>query len=244
MASGVEEGSGFRNYRKAEGKAFIDSEFQIATFSHIPPALEPKVSSLLLDRRNAIVSLLEADTLALDDLDFSELEKKLRVFFVRIFNDINAYSLPELHPNYEERSESFSKSLPEEELVSLSNSQVASILTAMKQVPDSAGVVDLGDLDDFLDGESWSNSHRKKARSGTPIASRKSRTGGAWTEEETNALEEGMELYGNDWKTIKEHFSQTLSRRTNVNLKDRARNVKRKRIKENLPLGIWHLACG
>ena len=73
---------------------------------------------------------------------------------------------------------------------------------------------------------------------------KKSRLGGMWTEAETDALEKGMEMFGNDWKTIRDHFSKTLERRSNVNLKDRARNVKRRRIKEGIPLGIWHLACG
>lgn len=244
LASGVEEDNRFRNYRGTEGIAFIDSEFQMATLSHLPKALEPRVSSLLSDRRDTIVSLLEANTLTLDVFIFQDFESNLRRFFVRIFDDLNAYSLPELHPDFEEKSERLQPSVPERDLLPLSNSQVASILTAMKQIPESTGVVDYGDLDDFLDGDAWSNSHRKKPRSGTPTASRKSRTGGSWTVEETDALEQGMELFSNDWKKIKDHFSETLSRRTNVNLKDRARNVKRKRIKEGLPLGIWHIACG
>ena len=64
-----------------------------------------------------------------------------------------------------------------------------------------------------------------------------------WTEEETNALEKGMKIFGNDWKAIKSHFSQELTIRSNVNLKDRARNVKRKLERMELDLGIWKLAC-
>lgn len=64
-----------------------------------------------------------------------------------------------------------------------------------------------------------------------------------WTDEETAALEQGMNIFGNDWKAIKDHFKEVLIRRTNVNLKDRARNIKRKLIKMGAPLGIWANAC-
>jgi hypothetical protein len=64
-----------------------------------------------------------------------------------------------------------------------------------------------------------------------------------WTQEETDALQRGMEIFGNDWKAIKDHFSQVLHRRSNVNLKDRARNIKRKLLKAQQPLGVWASAC-
>ena len=64
-----------------------------------------------------------------------------------------------------------------------------------------------------------------------------------WTDEETAALEQGMNIFGNDWKAIKDHFREVLVRRTNVNLKDRARNIKRKLLKMGSPLGIWANAC-
>lgn len=64
-----------------------------------------------------------------------------------------------------------------------------------------------------------------------------------WTQDETDALEQGMNIFGNDWKAIKDHFRDVLSRRSNVNLKDRARNIKRKLGKSGLPLGIWANAC-
>ncbi len=64
-----------------------------------------------------------------------------------------------------------------------------------------------------------------------------------WSQEETDALEQGMHIFGNDWKAIKDHFRVVLSRRTNVNLKDRARNIKRKLLKLGSPLGIWQNAC-
>lgn len=64
-----------------------------------------------------------------------------------------------------------------------------------------------------------------------------------WTDAETEALEKGMIIFGNDWKAIKAHFSMELAARTNVNLKDRARNVKKKLQRTGAPLGIWEKAC-
>ncbi len=64
-----------------------------------------------------------------------------------------------------------------------------------------------------------------------------------WTKEETDALEKGMIIFGNDWKAIKAHFSEELANRTNVNLKDRARNVKKKLQRTGADLGIWDKAC-
>jgi hypothetical protein len=235
----------FRNYRKTEATAFIESEFQITTLSFIPQSLESKVKELLLDAANKIVSNVEAGNLLLNVLvDFPGTEEKLRLFFVRIFSDINSYSLPELHPDFELKSDAVSKSVAEEaqEDLLLSNSQVAKILTAMKKMPGSPSILDFRALDDFIDGEDWANTHARKH--GGNHEKKKSRLGGMWTEAETDALEKGMEMFGNDWKTIRDHFSKTLERRSNVNLKDRARNVKRRRIKEGIPLGIWHLACG
>ena len=244
----MQEGDSFRAYRKGEGKAFIESVFQMTTLSTIPLPLESKVSSILSDRLNTIKSSLETDTLILDENEFPNLETNLRLFLVRIFQDVNTYSLPELHPEYEDKSPM--SGFPEFDFNCnrLDDDQVAHILSAMNQVQKPSGSIDLGDLDDFLSGESWPHSN-KKLRSpsfhkSATSASRKGRTGGAWTQEETNALEKGMQMFKNDWKAIKHHFNETLHRRTNVNLKDRARNVKRKLIKEKLPLGIWHLACG
>lgn len=244
MASGVEAGDHFRNYRKPEARAFIDSEFQVATLSYIPSALQQKVAELLLEAGDRIASNVEVGNIALETvIDFPDLVEKLRLFFVRIFNDINSYSLPELHPDFEAKNSSASKPVEEEGDFSLSNAQVATILTAMKKIPGSASIIDLRALDEFMDGENWTNTHGKKLSSGS-AAEKKTRLGGMWTQEETDALEKGMEMFGNDWKTIKNHFSETLKKRSNVNLKDRARNVKKKRKKEGLPLGIWDLACG
>jgi hypothetical protein len=242
LASGVEVGDHFRNYRKPEALAFVDSEFQVATLSYIPSALQQKVAELLLEAGDRVASNVELGNIAFESvMDFSALVEKLRLFFVRIFNDINSYSLPELHPDFEEKTNSASKPAEEEDF-SLSNAQVATILTAMKKIPSSSSIIDLRALDEFMDGENWSNTHGKKFSSGS--TEKKTRLGGMWTQEETDALEKGMEMFGNDWKTIKNHFSETLKKRSNVNLKDRARNVKKKRKKEGLSLGIWDLACG
>ena len=64
-----------------------------------------------------------------------------------------------------------------------------------------------------------------------------------WTVEENKCLEDGMALFGNDWKAIKAHFPEGLAIRSNVNLKDRARNIKRKLVKQGAELGVWATAC-
>jgi len=67
-----------------------------------------------------------------------------------------------------------------------------------------------------------------------PIVSIKSRPsrGGAlgkqWTAEETESLRQGMELFGEHkhrWALIKQHFSKELHHRSNIDLKDRWRNM-------------------
>jgi hypothetical protein len=42
-----------------------------------------------------------------------------------------------------------------------------------------------------------------------------------WTEEESNAVKDGYELYGKNWALIKKEFSKALKRRTNVQIKVR-----------------------
>ncbi|KAI3643303.1 hypothetical protein MP228_012858 [Amoeboaphelidium protococcarum] len=60
----------------------------------------------------------------------------------------------------------------------------------------------------------------------------------AWTEQEVACLEYGMKKYGNSWSYIlneyREHFHP---HRTNVDLKDKARNEKNRRIRHGLDLG-------
>ncbi|KAJ3196437.1 hypothetical protein HK101_008944 [Irineochytrium annulatum] len=64
-----------------------------------------------------------------------------------------------------------------------------------------------------------------------------------WTNLEVAALEEGMNRFGPDWKKIVAVYGTTgtgeLAGRTNVNLKDKARNVKRDRLKQGLDLGAF-----
>ena len=68
-----------------------------------------------------------------------------------------------------------------------------------------------------------------------------------WTQEELDALEKGMIEYGTNWKTILLFYGPPegpLKNRKSTQLKDKARNEKRRREKERLPLGIFEKATG
>lgn len=65
--------------------------------------------------------------------------------------------------------------------------------------------------------------HSKKCKKANKKSNR-------WTEEETRCLTEGVDLYGvGQWLKIKKHFHVQLQLRSNVDLKDRYRNVRGKR---------------
>jgi hypothetical protein len=65
-----------------------------------------------------------------------------------------------------------------------------------------------------------------------------------WTQEELEELEEGMKKFGTNWTLILSMSSGALKNRTNVQLKDKARNEKRRREREGIPLGIFQKATG
>src|SRR5436190_23274622 len=50
-----------------------------------------------------------------------------------------------------------------------------------------------------------------------------------WSQEELDALEEGMKKFGTNWTLILSMSSGPLQNRTNVKLKDKARNERRRR---------------
>ncbi|KAJ3110378.1 hypothetical protein HK100_003055 [Physocladia obscura] len=64
-----------------------------------------------------------------------------------------------------------------------------------------------------------------------------------WTEDEIAALMEGMVLYGSAWSKIERVYgrmgNQRLRDRNQIDLKDKARNEAKRRVKLNLPLGIF-----
>ena len=53
-----------------------------------------------------------------------------------------------------------------------------------------------------------------------------------------------MSQYGNDWVTIKKAFAKELADRSAVNLKDRARSIRRIRERNNEDLGVFASASG
>ncbi|CAG8479059.1 6996_t:CDS:2, partial [Dentiscutata heterogama] len=66
-----------------------------------------------------------------------------------------------------------------------------------------------------------------------------------WTDLELNYLERGMEEYGTRWEEILKHHGKPhgpLRNRTAMNLKDKARNEKARRIRDGVTLGIFELA--
>ncbi|CAG8557402.1 10110_t:CDS:1 [Acaulospora morrowiae] len=68
-----------------------------------------------------------------------------------------------------------------------------------------------------------------------------------WTSAELEALEEGMNLFGTSWVQILEKYGRAggpLRNRNPVQLKDKARNEKLRRIKMEVPLGIFEKATG
>ncbi|CAI2172960.1 11249_t:CDS:1 [Funneliformis geosporum] len=68
-----------------------------------------------------------------------------------------------------------------------------------------------------------------------------------WTPLELRALETGMNEFGTQWAKILRIYGGThgpLRNRSSVQLKDKARNEKLKRIKYNLDLGIFRIATG
>ncbi|KAI7855421.1 hypothetical protein BDC45DRAFT_556494 [Circinella umbellata] len=60
-----------------------------------------------------------------------------------------------------------------------------------------------------------------------------------WTADEIAALEEGLGLHGPQWALIKYVYKEALSNRTNVQLKDKARNELTYRKKAGEPLGVY-----
>ncbi|CAG8530839.1 19309_t:CDS:2, partial [Gigaspora margarita] len=66
-----------------------------------------------------------------------------------------------------------------------------------------------------------------------------------WTDLELNYLERGMEEFGTRWEDILKHYGRphgALRNRTAMNLKDKARNEKARRIRDGIQLGVFKLA--
>lgn len=68
------------------------------------------------------------------------------------------------------------------------------------------------------DDDIWTDSEERKISSGPRHK---------WTEEECKAVKDGYEMYGRNWAIIKQNFSKALRRRTNVQIKDKFRNMLR-----------------
>ncbi|KAF0417045.1 myb DNA binding protein [Gigaspora margarita] len=76
---------------------------------------------------------------------------------------------------------------------------------------------------------------------------RKRRIRKKWNEDELNALEAGMEEYGTSWSRIYEKYGNAhgvLRNRSQVQLKDKARNEKLRRKRCGVEIGVFELATG
>ncbi|KAI9311995.1 hypothetical protein BX666DRAFT_1991756 [Dichotomocladium elegans] len=62
-----------------------------------------------------------------------------------------------------------------------------------------------------------------------------------WTDDELHALSEGVQRFGPRWIRIKEEYKGVWRNRTNIDLKDKARNVIKQKQREGQDLGHW--AC-
>ncbi|RIA98791.1 hypothetical protein C1645_812271 [Glomus cerebriforme] len=65
-----------------------------------------------------------------------------------------------------------------------------------------------------------------------------------WNKQELHALEEGMRQYGKSWTNIKNHYGnigQALERRTQTQLKDKARSELVRRLREKIDLGAFEV---
>ena len=60
-----------------------------------------------------------------------------------------------------------------------------------------------------------------------------------WTEEETITLEEGIRHCNTSWSDIKKRYPTILANRTPVNLKDKARSIRRQLERAGEPLGVF-----
>ncbi|KAJ3287629.1 hypothetical protein HDU79_005549 [Rhizoclosmatium sp. JEL0117] len=85
-------------------------------------------------------------------------------------------------------------------------------------------------------------SERKTAESANLKASEPRRTvvKTAWTQEEIDALEDGMKTYGAKWSVIGRQKKE-LKNRNQVQIKDKARNMLMKKIKSGADFGVWAL---
>jgi hypothetical protein len=266
MYAGIQDESGFRNYKKGEGKTLINSIFDISTVPNLSSVLAPKVDAVFKEREAQIVGLLNQGKMTFDAFSMSDLETKIRAFLIKIVKDLTSLSLPEAHADYQDIT---GNHLGKEQMAQLLNA-VELVSHRYDSMPIQQPMVDEFDTPymNLTGSEPWAPPGKRarpdegfvagspynivldptkplsRFQAGSTVPRR--RPPGVkvpWTEEETAALEQGMNIFGNDWKAIKDHFKDILARRTNVNLKDRARNIKRKLIKMGAPLGIWQNAC-
>ncbi|KAJ3213241.1 hypothetical protein HDU67_003140 [Dinochytrium kinnereticum] len=120
---------------------------------------------------------------------------------------------------------------------------------------------DAEDVQDAADGQEVSGSGKKLLPSRKPLTyeqleekvKAKAKAGGKsptkkgvmprerrrWTADEVQALEEGMVKHGTSWALIAQDFGERMKDRSQVDMKDKARNERIRRERANMALGVW-----
>ena len=65
---------------------------------------------------------------------------------------------------------------------------------------------------------------------------------GRWTQDEQDALDEGLQRYGRQWVKIKEQYPVSHNR-TNIQIRDKAKSIARMRRRKRIPLHHYN-GCG
>ncbi|KAJ3262503.1 hypothetical protein HK103_000032 [Boothiomyces macroporosus] len=171
------------------------------------------LSHQLMLRRTQLFQAIDAGEVSLDSSISIQTEQTLLKCLVSIAIAANTDMLPVLHPGYHVHSSNRIQQMARQTLISLRHAR-------SQKLPDKEKY--------HLKEVVYPNIEFKIARK------RK-----VWTDEETEALREGMEQFGNDWVTIQKHYSHILKDRHPVSLKDRARSMRRILTREGKPLGVW-----
>ncbi|KAJ3322936.1 hypothetical protein HDV06_002595 [Boothiomyces sp. JEL0866] len=184
------------------------------------------LSHQLMLRRTQLFQAIDAGEVSLDSSISIQTEQTLLKCLVSIAIAANTDMLPVLHPGYHVHSSNRMQQMARQTLLSLRHAS---------EKLDCLGI-------NSRTGFKKSKVPRQRKPSGEGGDFKQARKRKVWTDEETDALREGMQQYGNDWVTIQKHYSHILKDRHPVSLKDRARSMRRILTREGKPLGVWENA--
>ncbi|KAJ3276335.1 hypothetical protein HDV01_004958 [Terramyces sp. JEL0728] len=183
------------------------------------------LSHQLMLRRTQLFQAIDHGEVSLDSSISIQTEQTLLKCLVTIAINANTDMLPVLHPGYHAHSSNRIQQMARQTLLSLRHAR------SQNEKLDALGLALRNKKT-----ATKSNRQRKPSSEGEFKIARKRKV---WTDEETEALREGMEQYGNDWVTIQKYYGHILKERHPVSLKDRARSMRRILTREGKPLGVW-----